>query len=339
MATLKHIAEQAGVSVETVSRVLRGEYRQVGERGKARVKQIMAIADGCAYRANAAARSMKSNRSLIAGVIVPIDEGSRLAHAVTMEIIFGINEELAACGYLMSLITVTSEEGRTGKPASRALRELVADGFIIIDSLGTKLDLLLNRTGKPLVWANQEPSGDNVAICRDEFLAGELAVEALAAAGHTRILSVGRQSAEGCHFSFARRAQGVATAADRLGMTVKQIRLALSRDTSVTNSSFVQAVKACPALILSDIYLARRVIADLERDNVPLTSYSVACCDDADEMGEILPWLSRATFNRFELGKLAGRALLEKINGQKSASQILKPTWIPGDSIHQIPNR
>ncbi len=337
MATLQDIADRAGVSTETVSRVLRGKYRQTGERGIRRVKQVRQIADELGYRPDAAARSMKNRRSHLVGVVMPVDARSRLAHAVTMEIVFGINAALAEEGYVMSLLPVSADEVLGGKPQSRGLRERMVDGYILIDQVGEHLEAHIDAEHKPMVWVNLLAPEPAVSVVRDEARAGELAVEALAAAGHRRVLSVKRVAGQETHFSFAARQAGVDRAAARLKVEVEAVRVPLnvreSPDVGRLSEAFVSRARAVRALVVADAYLARRVIGDLAREHFVVGDYAVACCDDADELEQLMPWLSRAGFNRFEMGRLAGTALLRQVRGGTAETVVMQPQWLTGDSV------
>ncbi len=67
MVTLQDVAEKAGVSPATVSRVVRGEGK-VGDKCRAHVKKVI---EKMGYRPNTNARALASNKTEIVGIIVP----------------------------------------------------------------------------------------------------------------------------------------------------------------------------------------------------------------------------------------------------------------------------
>ena len=67
MVTLQDVADKAGVSPATVSRVVRGEGK-VGDKCRAHVKKII---KKMGYRPNTNARALASNKTEIVGIIVP----------------------------------------------------------------------------------------------------------------------------------------------------------------------------------------------------------------------------------------------------------------------------
>ncbi|TWT86387.1 LacI family DNA-binding transcriptional regulator [Neorhodopirellula pilleata] len=332
MTTLQEIADLAGVSVETVSRVLRGKYRQKGVRGIQRVAQVERIANELGYRPNSAARSMKNKSSMMVGVVLPVDANSRLAHAVSMEIVFGLNSVLTDSRYVMSLLPVSNDEIKTGQPLSRGLREQMVDGFIVIDDIGEQLESHIRANDKPIVWANVDRRDSNACVHRDERRAGEMALQALADAGHRRVLSIERVAGQGMHYSFAMRRDGIQDAAKRNQIDLRTTFVSLRRDAPRPND-LPEAVRSAGAVVFSDVYLSIRVIGELSLAGLGVCDYSAVSCDDADELKETLPWLTRSSFNRFEMGVHAARLLLRLIAGESVEPIVLQPSLIPGGSI------
>ena len=80
MPTIKDVAREAGVSVGTVSRYLNGAVLK--EQNQRRIDAAVAR---LGYRRNALARSMKTGRSMLVGVIVPA-----LSNMFSMRVIEGV---------------------------------------------------------------------------------------------------------------------------------------------------------------------------------------------------------------------------------------------------------
>ena len=66
VATIKDIAQKAGVSISTVSRVINGNY-PVSSDVQNRVKRVMEELD---FHPNAVARSLRSRKSKLIGFII-----------------------------------------------------------------------------------------------------------------------------------------------------------------------------------------------------------------------------------------------------------------------------
>lgn len=89
MPTIKDVAREAGVSVGTVSRYLNGAVLK--EQNQRRIDAAVAR---LGYRRNALARSMKTGRSMLVGVIVPA-----LSNMFSMRVIEGVEHALEAHGF------------------------------------------------------------------------------------------------------------------------------------------------------------------------------------------------------------------------------------------------
>ena len=337
MATLKTIADEAGVSAETVSRVLRGRYRGTQARGRERAEQVRAIAERLGYRVDAAARSMKSGRTMHVGLMVVTDPGSHLAPAIAAEALLGADEVLRPAGYVLSVTPVDRPDGEGGGGAgSRALRENALDGLIVLDDLPADYRPIVEGLARPTVYVNTDRWADADCVRRDEVAAGSLAVGELAALGYRRVAYLDRDAAQGGHFSFADRWAGASARAAAEGVSLRRVRTPLRKDVPLSPDLFDAAAPAGGppvAVLVADTFLARRALAELSMRGLAAgRDYAMACCDDSDELGETLPMLARVRFDRYEMGRLAGRMVLAKLadpaSGVPSASMGV--SWVPG---------
>src|ERR1700738_5725297 len=96
---MKDIARDLGVSVVTISKVLR-DHPDVGEQTRERVLARVKELD---YRPNLAARSLVTGRTYLVGVVVP-----DLLHPLVAEIAKSLSDILRESGYY--LIISSSEE-------------------------------------------------------------------------------------------------------------------------------------------------------------------------------------------------------------------------------------
>ncbi len=89
-ATIKDVAEKAGVSIATVSRVINNS-KQVSEPLR---EKVLAIIDELGYKPNPVARSLVMKKSRLIGVIVP-----EMSNFFIGEIMNGIEEMCKSCQY------------------------------------------------------------------------------------------------------------------------------------------------------------------------------------------------------------------------------------------------
>ena len=95
MSTIKDIAQKAGVSVATVSKVL-NNYSDVSQKTKDKVAQVIKENN---FRPNAVARSLTTNKSYTIGVFFTDHFNTGLHHPFFHEVIFGMEKALGSHGY------------------------------------------------------------------------------------------------------------------------------------------------------------------------------------------------------------------------------------------------
>ncbi|WEO99900.1 substrate-binding domain-containing protein [Streptomyces sp. FXJ1.172] len=184
-ATLQGIAEQLGLHVSTVSRVLNGPS---GERGRAAsgetADRIRKLARELGYRPNPHATSLRTRRSNLIGVLFP-----RLSEIVVATIYEGVEEEAARHG-LSTFVTNTHDDPEVQRERLAMVLGRRVDGVIIGDAHldGAALsDPALRQV--PFVLVNRRATdardaADLTAVTCDDHLGGRLVAEHLLALGH-----------------------------------------------------------------------------------------------------------------------------------------------------------
>ena len=119
--TIQDVAKKAGVSVSTVSRVL-NEKADVASETQDR---ILSVIDDLDYAANLAARSMRSRKKNLVGLIMP-----DIAFPFAIEVMKGVNRAIAESEFdLLVYTTGDVRKERTG--LSRTEIRFSADKFHI----------------------------------------------------------------------------------------------------------------------------------------------------------------------------------------------------------------
>ena len=183
MATgIKDIAKELGVSLATVSRAL-ADSPDISAETKERV---WATAEALNYLPNLMARSLRSRRTRVIGVVVQEVASEFGAHAIR-----GIHDELNRCGYqmLLSSGSTSAEQERT---AVSTLLERSVDGLIVADAFHHLVDALpaeLESGRLPVVFVNRRSKSSTAAsfVGPDDVFGGYLATEHLIGHGHRRI--------------------------------------------------------------------------------------------------------------------------------------------------------
>lgn len=181
-ATLRTVADLAGVHVSTVSRVLNSTtgsgVRTAGPRTADRIRQI---AEEVGYQPNPHATGLRTHRSQLVGVLVP-----RLVDIVLATIYEGVEEAAASFGF-SAFVANTGDD-----PVAQRLRtDMVlarrVDGMIFGDAYvdGRFLDEVAQR-GVPFVLVSRRAANHPSVTC-DDYEGGRLAAQHLLDLGHRQV--------------------------------------------------------------------------------------------------------------------------------------------------------
>jgi DNA-binding LacI/PurR family transcriptional regulator len=180
--TLKQLAEHLGLSPATVSVVLNGSI-VAGTIAQETKDLILSTARKLNYRPNFFARSLRTQRSLTIGVMVPeVSEGY-----ATM-VLSGIEDHLLRAGYFYFVASHRHREDLIDEYPKLFLDRAV-DGIIAVDTHWHQ------RLRVPVVTVsgrNEAPGVVNVVL--DHELAARLALEHLARLGHHQIAFIKGQA-------------------------------------------------------------------------------------------------------------------------------------------------
>lgn len=211
MASLKDVARLANVDASTVSRVLRGDTRQV-VRPETRERILWAAAQ-LGYRPNASARSLRTRRSDTIALIVP-DIDNVAFHAV----IAGVETAAAEFGYLVFFVDAKAIRDNEEEIYGRLIAEGRVDGLLIAYARVTDpLALQLQRRHVPVVFVNRRTEQAAASVIVDDAEGSARAVDYLVGLGHRRIGYVA--GAAGTDTA-RRREEGVLRALSRHGLAL-----------------------------------------------------------------------------------------------------------------------
>lgn len=185
MTTLEKIAEIAGVSRSTVSRVVNGDPR-VSTAARERVEAVISERH---YVPNAAARSLASRRTRIIGLLISPSVGVILSDPFFVDLIQGAVRASNDSEYIL---TILMETGDSPKSADRIYRRFIrsrhVDGVVILSSVVE--DPIVERLkgdNFPFVLIGRHPHHAVNFVDIDNRLAAREAVTHLLEHGYRRI--------------------------------------------------------------------------------------------------------------------------------------------------------
>lgn len=176
------VADAAGVSMQTVSRVARG-FDNVSPETRERVQRAM---DDLGYRPNRAARALRSGRFRTIGVVM-----FTLASFGNMRTLEAISAAAAAADFTITLLPMASRTGEGVRSALSRLHEQAVDGVVIvIESHIIDTAEVVLPDGVPLVVVDSTGTTDRPSIDIDQAEGARLATQHLLDLGHETVWHV-----------------------------------------------------------------------------------------------------------------------------------------------------
>ena len=176
------VARLAGVSHQTVSRVLNGFS---GVRSTTRLRVLAAIEE-LGYRPNLAARALVTGRSRTLG-LVTLDT-TLFGPIATL---YGIERAAREAGYFVSVATLRSIDPPSVEEALTRLAQQAVEGVILIAPLASPTDALASMGREiPVVVVEGSPTGDLPAVTVDQVAGARAATEHLLSLGHETVFHV-----------------------------------------------------------------------------------------------------------------------------------------------------
>ncbi len=180
--TISQVAREAGVSKQTVSRVLNNRP-DVAEDTRRRVQQIV---DALGYRPSPIARSLSRGESHTLGVV-----GYGLEYFGPSHILSGIEKEANRLGYTPLLNLVRQPERNDVGVIIDDLLARHVDGIIwAVPEIGSNrawVETIRSRLQVPLIFLSTRPRPGLFVVDVDNRLGGRIATEHLLAKGHRHI--------------------------------------------------------------------------------------------------------------------------------------------------------
>ncbi|GGW52740.1 MULTISPECIES: LacI family DNA-binding transcriptional regulator [Streptomyces] len=177
--TMADVARLAGVSHQTVSRVL-GDHPNVREQTRVRVLRAI---EEMGYRRNSSARALVTRRTRTLGVVA--SDTTLYGPASTL---FALEEAARAEGYLVSTVSLRRLTVQALAEALDHLSEGGVEGVVAIAPQRSAVEALAElRHPFPVVVVGSGPGVDIPSVSVDQQLGARLATAHLLAAGHRTV--------------------------------------------------------------------------------------------------------------------------------------------------------
>ncbi|MDA2813476.1 LacI family DNA-binding transcriptional regulator [Nocardiopsis sp. RSe5-2] len=299
------VARMAGVSKQTVSRVLNGHPAVRPSTREAVTDAIRTLG----YRPSRSARSLASGRTRMLGVIS--FDAARFGPA---SILAAVNAGAQEEGYLVSSIALDSTDPGTVARAAGRLSSEGAEGVIVIAPQEQVGDTL-GRAGLdgPVVAVDSDPGDGSPWVMADSATGARLATEHLLGLGHRTVHHIAGPSGWA---AADRRAAGWRAALEEAGAPVPPSAAGdWSADSGYALGRRIADDPEATAVFASNDQMALGLLRALyEAGRRVPDDVSVVGCDDIPEAAHFLPPLTTVRTDFAALGARALRLLTERID-------------------------
>lgn len=327
MPTIYQVAERAGVSLSTVSRVLKGKAsvnKVLKERVEKAVKELN-------YRPNSVARSLANNRTDSVGVLVP-----ELNAPFFGDLMQAVESTLRAADKHV-IISVGRNCLETEKDAVEFLISRNCDALIMhAEALSDEYLLELNQSKLPVALVNRQVEGlPEACTSLDNEKGGYLATRHLLELGHKDIAYISGPT-DKCDASL--RLEGHKRALSEAGLPINP-QLIFNGDYSEEDGKIgllELMARDVPftALVCANDWMASGAISCARDLGMSLPhDLSVVGFDDVVFAHHVFPRLTTVSNPIAEMAEMSAKYILNKVYGQANNVQLyFEPSLVVRES-------
>lgn len=310
--TIRDVAQRAGVHPATASRALNPALP--GRIAEPTASRVRAAARELGYAPDPAARSLRTRRSGVVGVVVP-----DLTNPVLPPIVRGIEETLWPAGLACLVADTDNDPGREAVVVAE-LEARRCDGLIVASATRASATVKALAAGDvPTVLVTRDVDGAGLPLVAGDDAAGvAAAAEHLLGLGHERI----------AYLAGPRELSTTATRLRAVRAVVPRERLVVAHAAAYT----VDAGRGTAARLLAAHAGVTAILAGNDMVAVgvyeALAAAGLRCPDDVSVAGhndmplvdKLAPPLTTVAIPRREIGAAAARLLLERLTGTGTAA-------------------
>jgi LacI family transcriptional regulator len=311
---IQDVARAAGVSVSTVSRVLNGR----DDVAAATFERVRGIIDDLGYSSSLAAKSMRSHRTNVIGVII-----FDLNLSFCLEVVRGIDQVVKTHAYDLMIYSSNRANHRDDPSWERKvvaqLNGRIVDGIIVVTP--TTINLPANS---PLVTIDPCDEGNFPAVLSTNCEGAAAAVRYLIELGHRRIGLIGGRPSL---LSARQRRQGYEAALQQAGLPLSPELYAegdYSRQTALTGARQLLTLPERPSAILAANDQSAFAVLDIASQlgiHVP-QELSVIGFDNTPESAYTSPPLTTVDQSIVGMGSRAAELLIQLIEGKEVENRL-----------------
>lgn len=320
--TIADVAHAAGVSAQTVSRVINGK----GEISSATRQLVNEVIERLGYRPSSIARSLATNRTQTLGLVVP-----DIANPFFPQIARGAEDVAREHGYTV-FVCNTNEDPQQELAVLRLLEDKRIDGLMLCSSRLPDSTLLPLLAAHPAaVVVNRAVPPDVAGVVRvDDADGAQQAVNHLFARQRKTLgLIAGPPVSYGTHERIRGFEQALAAADHPLD---PDLRVSCRPDLAGGAQAAKKLLTARPDIdglvCYNDLVAVGALQACAKLGKRVPDDVAVIGADDIFVAGLVTPALTTLRVSKYEIGAAAAKMLLDRLHGRISADVVLIPELI-----------
>lgn len=335
VVTIRTVAERAGCSIATVSRVINGSARtssEVEARVRAAVKEL-------GFRPSEIGRSLKNLRTRTLGVVIPT-----LTNPVFAVAVAGMEAAARRRDHALLLTATDYDAAREPQVVETLVAQSVAGLVLTVSDAAHNPTLdFLDEEGIPYVLIFNEPEvPGRAAVSVDNAAAAKAVTGRLIAEGHRRIVFLAGRFATSDRSR--RRHEGYARAMAEAGLLpeppVELDYLADLEAHRATLEGLFRAADRPTGVVCSNDLLALSVAGALRAMGLGVPDdVSVAGLDGIALAHMVHPTLATVETPTRRMGERAVEMIFERLDGQPPRVERLPFTVRPGGTLAAAPGR
>lgn len=329
LVTIGMVAEEAGVSASTVSRVLNGTAA-VNDTKKQAIDAAIAR---LGFVPNPMARGLAGGRTLSIGVVTQALDSPFYGPAMR-----GIEDQLLPAGYNALFVSghwnAAAEARCIGVLQSRRV-----DGIIVVTGRLADDALVDLAAAQPVVITGRSLQASGLySLHFDNFEGGRLATQHLVQLGHRRIAFI---SGEGDHPDALERQRGYRAALEAAGIAFDPALVVPGDYLEVSGllavERLLQSGQHFTAIFTANDQMALGATLGLQRHSLRVPEdVSVVGFDDLAASSYAVPPLSSVRQPAYELGQAAATAMLQLLAGTTPDVHLAAPRLIARESSRLV---
>ena len=335
-ATMREVAEAAGVSIATVSFVV-NNTKPVTPETRRRIEEAM---ERLAFRRNMVGRALASRRTRVVALVYPAIEHKLGASG--MEFVTSAARTAAATGYHLVMWPVSNDAEELGQLLGQGL----VDGVLLMEvQLEDARVEVLRATGTPFALIGRSADLTGLVYVDIDFdTTVEQAVDHLLDLGHRRLVLVAGSQAAASFRTYGPYVRAIAAyrrvAAER-GLEALVVECEQTVEAGrAAGEEIVGRWPGTTAVLVLNEFAAPGVVSALLRHGrrIPEDVSVLSVLTSPEMSAAVEPALTAFSSPGAELGALGVPALLRVLEGEAAPPPSLLPgTLVPGESTGPAP--